>query len=72
MNPITYKDNKTLWKIHYTPRNGRIRNIITNLSGARQIAKDAKTPYEIWKLLCAVFKIIVVSTNKCLENIHPN
>jgi hypothetical protein len=72
MNPITYKDHKTLWKIHYTPRNGRIRNIITNLSGARQTAKDAKTPYEIGKLLCAVFKIIVVSTNKYLENIHPN
>jgi hypothetical protein len=35
-------------------------------------AKDAETPYEIWNLLCAVFKIIVVSTNKYLENIHPN
>src|SRR5580765_867125 len=70
------KDKKTKWRKSPSPRNirTRARNIVTQKPGVKGIARDAKTPLEIWKLFFSdpVIDIIVINTNKYIESIAKN
>jgi len=70
------KDKKTKWRKSPMSKNirTRARNIVTQKSGVKGIAGDAKTPLEIWKLFFSdsVIDIIVINTNKYIESIAKN